>query len=100
MDELYHRLNALVFYARSPLQHLAFETGMNLWQISPSKNLRAQVKDSVDLLEQVGYMENDESFGKAKLSVLMEMKFGDKFSVVPYTKKLFVTVIGLALISS
>jgi hypothetical protein len=54
------------------------------------------VKDSVHLLEQLGYMENDESFGKAKLSVLMERKFGDKFSVVPYNKKLFVTVIGLA----
>jgi hypothetical protein len=96
MDELYHRLNALAFYARSPLQHLAFEPGMNWWQISPSKNLREQVKDSFHLLEQVGYMENDESFWKVKLSVLLERKFGDKFSVVPYNKKLFVTVIGLA----
>jgi hypothetical protein len=31
-----------------------------------------------------------------KLSVLLERKFGDKFIVVPYNKKLFVTVIGLA----
>jgi hypothetical protein len=33
---------------------------------------------------------------KVKLSVLLERKFGDKFIVVPYNKKLFVTVIGLA----
>jgi hypothetical protein len=39
----------------------------------------------------------NESFGKVKLSVLLERKFGDKFSVSPYNKKLFVTVIGLAL---
>jgi hypothetical protein len=31
-----------------------------------------------------------------KLSVLLERKFGDKFSGVPYNKKLCVTVIGLA----
>jgi hypothetical protein len=31
-----------------------------------------------------------------KLSVLLERKFGDKFIVVPYNKKLFVIVIGLA----
>jgi hypothetical protein len=54
------------------------------------------VKDSVHLLEQVGYMENEDSFGKVKLSVLLERKFGDKFIVFPYNKKLFVTVIGLA----
>jgi hypothetical protein len=96
MDELYHRLNTLAFYARSPLQHIAFEPRMNWWQISPSKNLREQVKDLVHLLEQVGYMDNDESFGKVKLSVLLERKFGDMFSVVPYNKKLFVTLIGLA----
>jgi hypothetical protein len=96
MDELYHRLDALAFYARSPLQHLAFETGMNWWRISPSVNLRDQVKDSVHLLEQVGYMEKDESFGKVNLSVLLERKFGDKYSVAPYNKKLFVTVIGLS----
>jgi hypothetical protein len=54
------------------------------------------VKDSVHLLEQVGYMETEESFGKVKLSVLLERKFGDKFIVVPYNNKLFVTVIGLA----
>jgi hypothetical protein len=96
MDELYHRLNALMFYARSTLQHLAFEPGTNWWRISPSKNLREQVKDSVHLLEQVGYMDNYESFRKVKLSILLERKFGDKSSVVPYTKKLFVTVIGLA----
>jgi hypothetical protein len=54
------------------------------------------VKDSVHLLEQVGCMENYESLGKVKLSVLLERKFGDKFSVVPYNKKLFVTVIGMA----
>jgi hypothetical protein len=96
MDELYHRLNALAFYARSPLQHLAFEPGMNWWRISTSNNLRYQVKDSVHLLEQVVYMENEESFGKVKLRVLLERKFGEKFSVVPYNKKLFVKVIGLA----
>jgi hypothetical protein len=96
MEELYHRLNALAFYARSPLQNLAFEPGMNWWRISPSNNLREQVKDSLHLLEQVGYMEAEESFGKVKLSVLLEMKFGDKFIVVPYNKKLFVIVIGLA----
>jgi hypothetical protein len=45
------------------------------------------------MLEQVGYMKNDESFGKVKVSILLERKFGDKFSVVPYNKKLFVTVI-------
>jgi hypothetical protein len=44
----------------------------------------------------VGYMENDESFGKVKLIVLLESKFGEFFSVVPCNKKLFVTVIGLA----
>jgi hypothetical protein len=69
---------------------------MNWWQISPSKNLREQVKYSVHLLEQVGYMDNDESFGKVELRVLLERKFGDKSSVVPYNKKLFVTVIGPA----
>jgi hypothetical protein len=41
-------------------------------------------------------MENDESFGKVKLSVLLERKFGGKYSVFPYNKKLFVIVIGLA----
>jgi hypothetical protein len=41
-------------------------------------------------------MENDESFGKVKLNVLLERKFGDKFSVVPYSTNMFVTVIGLA----
>jgi hypothetical protein len=96
MDELYHRLNALAFHARSPLQHLAFEPGINWWRISPSKNLREKVKDSLHLLEQVGYMENDESLGEVKLIVLLERKFGDKFSVVPNSKKLFVIVIGLA----
>jgi hypothetical protein len=96
MDELYHHINALAFYALSPLQHLAFEPGMNWWWISPSKNFREQVKYSVHLLEQVAYMENDESFGKVKLSVFLERKFGDKFSGVPYNKKLFVTVIGMA----
>jgi hypothetical protein len=40
-------------------------------------------------------MENDESFGKVKLSVLLEREFVDTFSVVLYNKKLFVTVIGL-----
>jgi hypothetical protein len=40
-------------------------------------------------------LDNDEYFGKAKLSVLLERKFGDNYSVVPYNKKLFVTVIGL-----
>jgi hypothetical protein len=54
------------------------------------------VKDYVHLLEQVGYMENEESFGKVKLSVSLERKCGDKFIVVPYNKNLFVTVIGLA----
>jgi hypothetical protein len=96
MEELYHRLNVLAFYARSPLQNLAFEPGMNWWRISPSNNIREQVKDSVHLLEQVGCMETEESFGKVKLSVLLERKFGDKFIVVPYNKKLLVTVIGLA----
>jgi hypothetical protein len=95
MDELYHHLNTLAFYARSPLTHLAFEPGMNWWRISSSKNLREQVKYSVHLLEQVGDMENDESFRKVKLSLLLERKFGDKFSFVPYNKKLCVTVIGL-----
>jgi hypothetical protein len=69
---------------------------MNWWQISPSKNLREQVKYSVHLLEQVCYIENDKSFGKVKLSVLLERKFGGKFSVVPNNKKLIVTVIRLA----
>jgi hypothetical protein len=41
-------------------------------------------------------MENDVSFGKVKLSVLLERKFGDMYSVGPDNKKLFVTVIGLA----
>jgi hypothetical protein len=97
MHELHHRLNALAFYARSPLQHRAFEPGMNWRRISPSNNLREQVKDLVHILEQVGYTENEQSLGKVKLSVLLERKFGDKFIVVPYNKKLFVTVIGLAL---
>jgi hypothetical protein len=96
MEELYRRLNALAFYARLPLQHLEFEPGINWWRISPSNNLREQVKDSVHLLEQVGYMETEASFEKVKLSVLIDRKFGDKFIVVPYNKKLFVTVIGLA----
>jgi hypothetical protein len=96
MDELYHRLNALAFYAQSPLQHFAFEPGLNWWQISPSNSLREQLKDSIHLLEQVGYMETEESFGKVKLSVLLQRKFGDKFIVFPYNKKLFVTLIGLA----
>jgi hypothetical protein len=95
MDELHHRLNALAFYARSPLQDLAFEPRMNWWRISTSNNLREQVKDSVHLLEQVGYTENEQSLGKVKLSVLLERNFGDKSIVVPYNKKLFVTVIGL-----
>jgi hypothetical protein len=55
---------------------------MNWWRIYPSKNLREKVKDSVHLLEPVGYLENDESFGKAKLSVLLARKFGDKFGAV------------------
>jgi hypothetical protein len=54
------------------------------------------VKDSVHLLEQVGFTENEQSLEKAKLSVLLERKFGEKFIVVPYNKKLFVTVLGLA----
>jgi hypothetical protein len=54
------------------------------------------VKDSVHLLEQLGYTENEQSLGKVKLSFLLERKFGDKFIVVPYNKKLFVTLIGLA----
>jgi hypothetical protein len=54
------------------------------------------LKDSVHLLEQVGFTENEQSLGKVKLSVLLERKFGDKFIVVPYNKRLFVTVIGLA----
>jgi hypothetical protein len=41
-------------------------------------------------------MESEESFGKVKLSVLLERKFWDKFIVVPYNKKMFVIVIGLA----
>jgi hypothetical protein len=69
---------------------------MNWWRISPSNNLREQVKDSVHLLEQVGYMETEQSFGKVKLSVLLERKFGDKFIVVAYNNNLFVTVSGLA----
>jgi hypothetical protein len=69
---------------------------MNWWQIYPSNNIREQVKDLVHLLEQVGYMETEEYLGKVKLSVLLERKFRDKFIVVPYNKKLFVTVIGLA----
>jgi hypothetical protein len=96
MEELYRRLNALAFYGRSPLQHLAFEPGMNWWQIYPSKNIREQVKYLVHLLEQVGYMETEEYLGKVKLSVLLERKFRDKLIVAPYNKKLFVTVIGLA----
>jgi hypothetical protein len=44
----------------------------------------------------VGYTENKQSLGKVKLSVLLERKFGDKFIVFPYNKKLFVTGIGLA----
>jgi hypothetical protein len=95
MDELYHRLDALTFFARLHLQHLAFEPGMNWWRIFPLKNLREQVKYLVHLLEQVGYMKNYESFGKVELSLLLERKFGDKYSVAPYNKKLFVTVIGL-----
>jgi hypothetical protein len=54
------------------------------------------VKYPVHFLEKMGYLENYESFGEAKLSVLLERKFGDMFIVVPYSKKLFVTVIGLA----
>jgi hypothetical protein len=96
MDELHHRLNTLAFYSRSPLQHLVFEPGMSWWRISPSNNLREQVKDSVHLLEQLGYTENEQSLRKVKLSVLLDRKFGDKFIVVPYNKKLFVTVIVLA----
>jgi hypothetical protein len=96
MKELYRRLNELAFYARSPLQHIAFESGMNWWWIYPSNNLREQVRYLVHLLEQVGYMETKESFGKVKLSVLLERKFGDKFIVVPYNNNLFVTVTGLA----
>jgi hypothetical protein len=69
---------------------------MSLWRIYPSNNLREQVKDSVHLLEQLGYTENEQSLGKVKLSVLLDRKFGDKFIVVPYNKKLFVTVIGMA----
>jgi hypothetical protein len=96
MDELHHRLNALAFYARSTLQHLAFEPGMSWWRIFSPNNLREKVKYSVHLLEQLGYTENEQSLGKVKLSALLERKFGDMFSVVPYNKKLFVTVIGLA----
>jgi hypothetical protein len=54
------------------------------------------VKDSVHLLEQVGYTENEQSLRKVKLSVLLERKFGEKNIVVPYNKKLLVTMIGLA----
>jgi hypothetical protein len=69
---------------------------MNWWRISPSNKLRDKVKDSVHLLEQVGYMENEESFRKVKLSVFLGRKFRDKFIAVPYNKKLFATVIGLS----
>jgi hypothetical protein len=69
---------------------------MNWWRISPSNNLREQVKYLVHLLEQVGYTENEQALGKVKLSVLLERKFVEKFIVVPYNKKLFVIVIGLA----
>jgi hypothetical protein len=96
MDELHHRLNALAFYARSPLQHLAFVPGMSWWRISPSNNLREQVTYLVHLLEQLGYTENKQSLGKVKLSVLLERNLGEKCIAVPYNKKLFVTVIRLA----
>jgi hypothetical protein len=69
---------------------------MNWWWISPSENLREQVKDLVHLLEQVGFMEKDEAFGNAKFSVFLEKRFGDKFIVFTFNKKLFVTVIGLS----
>jgi hypothetical protein len=95
MDELHHRLNAIAFYARSPLKHLAIDSGMSWWRVSPSNNLREQVKYSVHLLEKLGYTENEQFLGKVKLSVLLERKFGDKCIVAPYNKKLFVTVIGL-----
>jgi hypothetical protein len=77
MDELYYRLDALAFYAPSALQHFAFQSGMNWCRNSPSANLREKVKDSVHLLEHVGYMEKDEYFGKVTLSILLERKFGD-----------------------
>jgi hypothetical protein len=44
----------------------------------------------------MGLMEKDEAFGKVKLVVLLEKRFGDKYSAVPYNKKLYVTVIGLS----
>jgi hypothetical protein len=48
---------------------------MNWWWVSPSETLREQVKDPVHLLEQVGFVEKDEAFGKFKLSVLLEKRF-------------------------
>jgi hypothetical protein len=33
---------------------------------------------------------------QGKLSILLEKRFGDRFSVAPFNKKLFVTGIGLS----
>jgi hypothetical protein len=47
------------------------------------------------LLEHVAFIEKIGAFGKVRLSVLLEKRFGDKFRVVLFNKKLFVKVIGL-----
>jgi hypothetical protein len=100
MYGLYHHLDALAFYARSPLQHLAFEPRMNWWwispSVSPSEQLWEQVKDTFHLLEQVGFIEKGETFYKVKLSIILEKRFGDKLSAFPFNKKLYVIVIGLS----
>jgi hypothetical protein len=45
---------------------------------------------------QLGFNEDDEMVNKIKLINMIERKFSDKFRIVQFNKKLFVTVVGLS----
>jgi hypothetical protein len=96
MYDFYHRLDALANNVWSPLQHLTFEPGSNCWLLSPLEGLRKLVKDYLHLLMQLGLTENEKALIQIKLRSLIEKKFADKFRVVVYHKKRFVTVVGLS----
>jgi hypothetical protein len=96
MDAFYHRFDVLTTYVRSPLQHLSFAPGLNCWLIPPSENLREQVKGSRNVLVQIEFNGDNETVSKINLKNMIERKFFDKFRIVQFNKKLFVTVVGLS----
>jgi hypothetical protein len=95
-DLLLHRLDTLAYYVISSIQHLTFEPGLNWWMISPSFGLQEHCKGSFNALLQLGFNEDKKEFQKLKLSSLIEKRFGDKFRMVKYNKKLYITVVGMS----